>query len=164
MNGALSCQYWNKILIALGNCESFSSQLHFMWRKCQSYLSITHSNDIRNSIYTFIFKLFNEFEEHNDFEYIAPCLIYWCILNWFWMETSTLVACLCCQVMARTDTFRATSLFVLMHSGIVHVYQLLCLNHIRELQLYFYFTHYCPFPLLLFMCLSLWQSFSWVPL
>ena len=51
-------------------------------------------------------------------------------------------------------TFRATLLFVLMHSGIVNGYQVLCdahtcLNHIGELQLYFYFNHYRPFQLFL---------------
>ena len=53
---------------------------------------------------------------------------------------------------------------VLMHSGIVNRYQILCLNDIGELQLFFYFTHYHPFPLFLFMCLLLWQSyfFSWL--
>jgi len=35
---------------------------------------------------------------------------------------------------------------------------ILCQNNKGELQLYFYFTHYRPFPLFLFMCLSLWQS------
>ena len=40
-----------------------------------------------------------------------------------------LVACCCRQVMAQTDTFRATSLFVLMHSGIVNGFQLLCHAH-----------------------------------
>ena len=58
-------------------------------------------------------------------------------------------------------TLRATSLFVLMHTGIsiVNGYHMLCKTHAvlethREMQLYFYFSHYCPFPLFLFMCLS----------
>jgi len=32
---------------------------------------------------------------------------------------------------------------------------ILCLNHIGELQLFFYFTHYHPLPHFLFKCLSL---------
>ena len=32
-------------------------------------------------------------------------------------------------LMARTDTFRATLVFVLMHSGIVNGYRLLCDAH-----------------------------------
>ena len=50
-------------------------------------------------------------------------------------------------------TLRATSIFVCMHSGIVNGYQLLSNAHTvlepGELQLYFYFTHYRPFPLFL---------------
>ena len=38
---------------------------------------------------------------------------------------------------------------------------ILCLNHIGELQLFFSLSSFSTF---LFMCLSLWQSFSWVPL
>ena len=50
---------------------------------------------------------------------------------------------------------RATSLFVLMYSGIVMGISccaklILCLNHIGELQLYLYSTHYHPFLLLYF--------------
>ena len=36
---------------------------------------------------------------------------------------------------------------------------ILCRNNTRELQLFFYVTHYCPFPLFLFVCLSFWQSY-----
>jgi len=66
-------------------------------------------------------------------------------------------------------TLRATEIFVLMHSGIVNGHQLLCDAHTvvephRGTAAFFFFTHYRPFPLDLFMCLSLRQSFSWVPL
>ena len=53
---------------------------------------------------------------------------------------------------------RATINFVLMHSGIVNGHKLLCdahavsEQHRATMQLYFYFTHYCPFPLFLLMC------------
>ena len=71
---------------------------------------------------------------------------------------SALMACWYRQVMARADTFRATYLFVLMHSGIVNGY-LLCDAHTmlephRGTAAFFFFTHYRPFPLVLFMCLS----------
>ena len=50
--------------------------------------------------------------------------------------------------------------FVLIHSGIVNGYQLLCdtptvLQPPRGTAAFFYFTHYHPFPLFLFMCFSL---------
>ena len=63
-----------------------------------------------------------------------------------------------------TATLRATVLFVLMHSGIVNGYQLLCNAHTSVLEphrgtaAFFFFTHYRPFPLFLFMCLSLFDS------
>jgi len=71
-----------------------------------------------------------------------------------------LVACWCRQVMAQAVTLRATALFVLMHSGIVNGYQLLCDAHTvlephRGTAAFFFFTHYRPFPLFIFMCLSL---------
>ena len=49
---------------------------------------------------------------------------------------------------------------VLMHSGIVDGYQLQCDAHTvlgqhRGTAAFFYFTRYRPFPLFLFMCLSL---------
>ena len=55
-------------------------------------------------------------------------------------------------------TFRATELFVFMHSSIVNGYQLMCNAHnvlqpYRGTAAFFYFTHYLPIPL--FMCLSL---------
>ena len=63
------------------------------------------------------------------------------------------------------------SLFLYMHSGIVNVYQLLCDAHTvlephRGTAAFFFFTHYRPFPFILFMCLSCCQSYflSWVPL
>ena len=70
------------------------------------------------------------------------------------------MACWCRQVMAQAVTLRATALFVLMHSGIVNGYQLLCDAHTvlephRGTAAFFFFTHYRPFPLFLFMCLSL---------
>ena len=51
---------------------------------------------------------------------------------------------------------KGNSTLVLMHSGIVNGYQLLCNAHTvfephRGMQIYFYFTHYCPFPLF-FLC------------
>ena len=68
---------------------------------------------------------------------------------------SALVACRCRQVMAQAVTLRATALFVLMHSGIVNGYQLLCDAHTvleehRGLHHNFYITHYCPILLFLF--------------
>jgi len=75
---------------------------------------------------------------------------------------SALVACWCRQVMAQAVTLRVTALFVLMHSGIVnwYRYQLLCdartvLEPHRGTAAFFFFTHYRPFPLFLFICLSL---------
>ena len=71
------------------------------------------------------------------------------------------MACWCRQVMAQADTLRATVISrVLMHSVIVNGYQLLCDAHTvlepnRGTAAYFFFTRYCPFPLFLFMCLSL---------
>ena len=55
---------------------------------------------------------------------------------------------------------KSTSTLILMHSGIVNRHQLLCdahtvFEHIGALKLYLYFTHYRPYPLFLFMCLSL---------
>ena len=103
-----------------------------------------------------------------------PWLCYlssWVIILCWWflhnLQCSALVACWCRQVMA--VTLRATALFVLMHSGIVNGYQLLFNAHTvlephRGTAAFFFFTHYCRFPLFLFMCMSLWQSFSWVPL
>ena len=44
-------------------------------------------------------------------------------------ECLALVACWCRQVMAQAVTLRATAVFVLMHSGIVNGYQLLCDAH-----------------------------------
>ena len=49
---------------------------------------------------------------------------------------------------------------VLMHSGIVNGYQLLCDAHTvlephRGTAAFSFFAHYRPFPLFLFMCLSL---------
>jgi len=49
---------------------------------------------------------------------------------------------------------------ILMHSCIVNGYKLLCDTHIvlephRGTADFLYFIHYCPFPLFLFMCLSL---------
>ena len=32
---------------------------------------------------------------------------------------------------------------------------ILCFNHIGELAAFFFFTHYGPFPLFLFMCITL---------
>ena len=61
-------------------------------------------------------------------------------------------------------TLRATLIFVLMHSGIVNGHQLLCdahtvlESHSRNAA-FFFFTHYRPFPLFLFMCLSLLTVF-----
>ena len=57
-------------------------------------------------------------------------------------------------------TLRATALVVLMHSGIVNGYQLLCDAHTvlephRVTAAFSFFTHYRPFPLFLFICLSL---------
>jgi len=54
-------------------------------------------------------------------------------------------------------------ILVLMHSGIVNGYQLICDGHTmleshRGTAAFFYFTLYRPFPLFLFMCLSHWQS------
>ena len=47
------------------------------------------------------------------------------------------MACWCRQVMAQAVTIRATALFVLMHSGIVNGYQLLCDAHtVLELEAY----------------------------
>ena len=71
------------------------------------------------------------------------------------------MACWCHQVMAQAGTLRATALFVLMHSDIINVYQLLlCDAHTvlrphRGTAAFFFITHYRPFPLFLFMCLSL---------
>ena len=53
--------------------------------------------------------------------------------------------------------------FDLMHSGIVNDYQLLCDAHTllephRGTAAFFFFTHYRPFSLFLFMCLSLFLS------
>ena len=42
-----------------------------------------------------------------------------------------------------------------IYNTTIHTNIIQCLNHIDKLQLYFYFTHYCPFPFFLFMCLSL---------
>ena len=51
---------------------------------------------------------------------------------------------------------RGNGTLVLIHSGIVNGYQLLCDAHaVLEPHL---FTPYRPFQLFLFMCLSLWQS------
>ena len=66
------------------------------------------------------------------------------------------VACWCRQVMAQAVTGQQHS-FVLMHSGIVNGYQLLCdANTVLEPQrgtaAFFFFTHYLPFPLFLFIC------------
>jgi len=60
-------------------------------------------------------------------------------------------------------TFRATVLFVLMHSGIVNGYQLMRNAHTvlephRGTAAFLYFTRYPPIPLFHFICLSLWQS------
>ena len=56
-------------------------------------------------------------------------------------------------------TLRATALFVLMHSGIVNGYQLLCDAHTvvepHRGTAASLVTHYRPFPLFLFMCFSL---------
>ena len=57
-------------------------------------------------------------------------------------------------------TLRATLIFVLMHSGIGNGHPLLCNAHTvlephRGTAAFFFFTHYHPFPLVLFMCLSL---------
>ena len=75
---------------------------------------------------------------------------------------TALVACWCLLTygMSSLATLRAASLFVLMHSDIVNGYQLLLDAHAvlephRGTDLYFYFTHCRPFPLFLFMCLSL---------
>ena len=62
--------------------------------------------------------------------------------------------------MAQTVTLRARALFVLMYSGILNGYPLLCDAHTvlephRDTAAFFFFTHYRPFPLFLFMCLSL---------
>ena len=63
--------------------------------------------------------------------------------------------------MARTlATLRATELFVLMYSGIVNGYHLLCdaytvLEPHMGTEAFFYFTRYRPFLLFHFMCLSL---------
>ena len=70
------------------------------------------------------------------------------------------MACWCHQVMAQAVTLRATALFVLMRNGIVNGYQLLCDAHTvlephRGTAAFFFFTRYRPFPLFLFMCLSL---------
>ena len=48
------------------------------------------------------------------------------ILTWSYYA---LVACWCRQVMAQAVVLRATSVFVIMHSGIVNGYQLLCDAH-----------------------------------
>ena len=66
----------------------------------------------------------------------------------------------CRKVMAQAVTLKATALFVLMHSGIVNGYLLLCDAHTvlepqRGTAAFSFFTHYHPFPLFLFMCLSL---------
>ena len=84
--------------------------------------------------------------------------------------TSTLVACWCRQFMAQTVTLRATALFVLMHSGIVNGYQLLCDAHIVlephrvncSFFLFYSLWSFSNFSFYVF-CHS-WQSFSWVPL
>ena len=57
-------------------------------------------------------------------------------------------------------TLRATELFVFMYSGIVNGYHQLCDAHTvlephKVTEALFYFTRYRPFPLFLFMCLSL---------
>ena len=57
-------------------------------------------------------------------------------------------------------TLRVKLLFVLMHSGIENGYQLLCIAYTvseqhRGTAAFFYFIRYRPFPLFLFMCLSL---------
>ena len=59
------------------------------------------------------------------------------------------------SVMAQAVTLRATAVFVLMHSGIVDEYQLLCDAHTvlephRGTVAFSFFTHYHPFPLFLF--------------
>ena len=82
------------------------------------------------------------------------------------------MACWCRQVMAQAVTLRATVIsLVLMHSGIVNGYQLLCDAHTvlephRGTAVFVCFTHYRPFQLFLFMCLSLLTVLflSWVPL
>ena len=61
------------------------------------------------------------------------------------------MACWSRKVMAQTDTFRATALFVIMHSGIVNGYQLLCDTHTsfepyRGTAASFYFAFHRPFP------------------
>jgi len=61
-------------------------------------------------------------------------------------------------------TLRATSLFVLMHSGIVNGYQLLCDAHTllephRGTADLFLFYSLLSFPLFLFMCLTPWQFY-----
>ena len=77
------------------------------------------------------------------------------------MLTPALVACWCCKVMAQiVNDIKGYITLSLMHSGIVNVYQLLCDAHIvlephRGSAAFFFFTHYRPFPLFLFMCLSL---------
>ena len=67
---------------------------------------------------------------------------------------------LTCVWHKQLTTLRATKIFVLIHSGIVNKYQLLCdaqtvLEPHRGTAAFFFFTYYRPFPLFLFMCLSL---------
>ena len=83
---------------------------------------------------------------------------------------SSLVAC-SCLIAPTVQPHLGQQYFVLMYSGIVNGYQLLCDVHTvlkphRGTAAFFYFACYRPFPLFLIMCLSLWQSyfFSWVPL
>ena len=56
-------------------------------------------------------------------------------------------------------TLRATEIFILMHSGVVNGYQLLCNAHTvfepHRGTAFFFLNHYCRFPLFLFMCLTL---------
>ena len=103
-----------------------------------------------------------------NYDHMRVLWIIWCynILNFHFVAClSALMACSCLLLMAQTlATLRATVFLFLCTVYIVNGYQLLCDDHTMlesqgELQLYFYCTHYRPFPLFLFMCLWLWQSY-----
>jgi len=71
----------------------------------------------------------------------------------------------CWRLGTNIATFRATALFVLMHSGIVNGYQLMCDAHTvlephRGTAVFFSFTHYRPIPLFLFTLTVLFLFFG----
>ena len=70
------------------------------------------------------------------------------------------MACWCRQVMAQAITLRVTIIsLVLIHSGIVNGYQLLCYAHTvlephRGTAAFFFFAHYRPFSFYVFVTLD----------